>query len=182
MVNIWLTADTHFNHKNIIAFCNRPFDSLRAMNEHLVRAWNETVRPDDVVMHLGDVAMGWPDDAAPILGSLHGRKLVVLGNHDTTQRRRELFAALGWRMTTAVVLGGVLFRHKPEEPPHPYKLVVHGHTHGCCMLFRDHFDVGVDVGNWQGTSRMGRPLPVQDVLEPKEEAAVRIAIEEMFAL
>lgn len=34
--NLFLTSDSHFNHANIIKFCNRPFDSVEEMNETLI--------------------------------------------------------------------------------------------------------------------------------------------------
>ena len=33
---VWMTADLHIDHANIIAFCNRPFGNVQQMNEHLV--------------------------------------------------------------------------------------------------------------------------------------------------
>ena len=33
---VYFTADTHFDHANIIRFCNRPFTSVDEMNEALI--------------------------------------------------------------------------------------------------------------------------------------------------
>lgn len=52
------------------------------MNEMIVRNWNERVRPDDIVFHLGDVALGPWTDWHGILTRLSGYKVLVVGNHD----------------------------------------------------------------------------------------------------
>lgn len=78
----WFTADLHVGHANIIAYSGRPFTDVEAMNEALVARWNEVVEPHDTVWVLGDVALGRIDEALPLVGSLHGRKLLVAGNHD----------------------------------------------------------------------------------------------------
>jgi hypothetical protein len=36
MRNTFFTADTHFNHANIISFCQRPFAAVAEMNEALI--------------------------------------------------------------------------------------------------------------------------------------------------
>jgi calcineurin-like phosphoesterase family protein len=52
-------------------------------DEALIVAWNATVRPDDIVWHLGDFAyMCSLDNTAGILSGLNGRKHLVRGNHD----------------------------------------------------------------------------------------------------
>lgn len=78
----FVIADTHFNHKNIIDYCNRPFKDVEDMNETMIKNWNETVSNTDVVIHLGDVAFGNKEDAKKILGRLNGRKILIRGNHD----------------------------------------------------------------------------------------------------
>jgi len=51
--NIWLTADHHFGHANIIKYSARPFTNVVEMNEFLTQRWNELVSPDDKVFHIG---------------------------------------------------------------------------------------------------------------------------------
>ena len=79
---IWYTADLHFGHANIIRYCNRPFNSVDEMNEALIDRWNAVVAPDDIVMVLGDFAMGRIDDTLPLAARLAGDKVLIPGNHD----------------------------------------------------------------------------------------------------
>lgn len=76
---VFYTSDTHFNHKNIIKYCNRPFSSVDEMNRTLIDNWNSKVGRTDTVYHLGDVQWGSDLD---ILNSLRGKKILIVGNHD----------------------------------------------------------------------------------------------------
>ena len=55
---VFFTSDTHFNHTNIIRFCNRPFKDVTHMNETIIANWNSVVGPDDIIFHLGDFCLG----------------------------------------------------------------------------------------------------------------------------
>lgn len=55
---ICFIADTHFNHENIIKYCDRPFSNTKEMNEYIIQKWNSVAKEDDVVYHLGDVGFG----------------------------------------------------------------------------------------------------------------------------
>ena len=57
MSTIWVTADHHLSRARIIEYCARPFSSVEEMDAELIRRWNEAVRPDDLVVHLGDFAV-----------------------------------------------------------------------------------------------------------------------------
>lgn len=79
---IFFTADLHFGHKNIIRFDNHPFVSIEEMDKALIERWNKEVKNEDTVYILGDVS--WYDDqkTCEILSQLHGKKILIQGNHD----------------------------------------------------------------------------------------------------
>ena len=52
----FFTGDTHFSHRNVINYCNRPFETAAEMNEKLIENWNKVVTKSDIVYHVGDVA------------------------------------------------------------------------------------------------------------------------------
>ena len=82
---IYFTSDTHFFHKNIIEYCNRPFykDDSNEMDNTIVNNWNEKVSPIDTVYHLGDFAFtGNIDKIRSMIASLNGNIHLIMGNHD----------------------------------------------------------------------------------------------------
>lgn len=81
-MKVFVIADTHFAHQNIIRYCNRPFATTEEMDAALIKNWNEMVSNHDVVIHLGDVGLGSKEYISNIIGKLHGKKILVMGNHD----------------------------------------------------------------------------------------------------
>ena len=84
--NIFFTSDTHFSHKNIIEFCERPFKTTEEMNQKLIENWNNKVGPNDIVYHLGDVMLGDNSYGIECVKRLKGTIYIIPGNHDTTSR------------------------------------------------------------------------------------------------
>ena len=84
-MSVFVVSDTHFQHQNIIRFCDwsRPFDTVEEMNEAIVKNWNSVVSPDDTVYHLGDCFMGQLETVAKYGFRLNGKIHVIPGNHDT---------------------------------------------------------------------------------------------------
>ena len=76
--DMYFTGDTHFCHKNIIRYCNRPFTNMDEMNRFIINEWNKTVGEKDIIYHLGDFAWRNLKAAEEILKQLKGRKEVSL--------------------------------------------------------------------------------------------------------
>jgi len=79
MSNIFFIADTHWNHSNIIQYCNRPFSNVEEMNKTMIDKWNAKVKTDDIVYHLGDFGFG---DIRSIIKQLNGKIILIVGSHD----------------------------------------------------------------------------------------------------
>jgi calcineurin-like phosphoesterase family protein len=88
--NVFFTSDTHFNHTNIIRFCQRPFKDTDEMNEVMIRNWNNVIGKDDIVFHLGDFCLGGAAEWNRILDRLNGHIYLILGNHDLKNIRQGL--------------------------------------------------------------------------------------------
>lgn len=128
--NMFFTSDTHFNHRNIIKYCNRPWNSgkdangelvvadtdVEAMNEAMIAAWNSTVPADATVWHLGDFALGDRSKIPNIVSRLNGKINLVLGNHDHRNVRKLLDAGFNAVYDHPVVLNKyVILTHEPLE-------------------------------------------------------------------
>ena len=80
---IWFTADLHFWHESVIKMQNRPFKDYRDMDDALIHHINECVGPNDRLFILGDVSHHiTAEDTNALVKRLHGRKYLLLGNHD----------------------------------------------------------------------------------------------------
>ena len=78
----WLISDTHFGHKVICDYENRPFKSVKEMDESLIANWNNTVSKQDTIYVLGDFSFHGADETQNITKRLTGNKILVMGNHD----------------------------------------------------------------------------------------------------
>lgn len=79
---IFVTADTHFYHKNIIRYCNRPYADMDDMIIKMRLDWNNTVTQNDIVVIAGDFAFAGITKIRELIDSLNGIKILVRGNHD----------------------------------------------------------------------------------------------------
>lgn len=112
MSRILYISDTHFGHRNIIRYENRPFSSVQEMNEELIRRWNSVVTPEDTVVHGGDFALCNKEVATHICHSLNGYKVLVKGNHDGNTKR---MLDIGFsEVVDYYYENGVLIYHYPD--------------------------------------------------------------------
>lgn len=80
--NVWVWSDTHFGHKNIIKYCNRPFPTVELMNACLLGNYLNVVQPNDIVIFGGDVGFMTEPQINEILDQMPGYKIQIVGNHD----------------------------------------------------------------------------------------------------
>jgi calcineurin-like phosphoesterase family protein len=134
MPSVFLVSDTHFGHAGVCKFTEsdgvtkiRPWTDPQEMDEEMVKRWNETVRPNDKVYHLGDVVIN--RKSLSIMSRLNGDKVLIRGNHDIfrddeyRQHFRELRAYH--------VMNGMILSHIPvhEASLGRFGVNIHGHTH-----------------------------------------------------
>lgn len=124
-MKIWLTSDTHYFHRNVIKYCNRPFVSVEEMNQALIDNWNSLVQPDDLVYHLGDFAFCGIERAKNILSQLNGTKICIRGNHDQSPERMKKmgFSAVYEKMELEIEGISLILSHFPYAPTEREKLI-----------------------------------------------------------
>lgn len=134
MPAVFLVSDTHFGHAGVCHFMRndgvtklRPFDNPSEMDEYMIEKWNERVRPNDKVYHLGDVVINRKSLAT--MSRLNGDKVLIRGNHDIFRddEYRQYFREL----RAYHVMNGMILSHIPVHPESlgRFKLNVHGHLH-----------------------------------------------------
>lgn len=133
MPAVFLVSDTHFGHAGVTRFLRddgtklRPWGSPEEMDEAMVKAWNERVRPNDKVYHLGDVVIN--RKALSILDRLNGDKVLIRGNHDIF--RDEDYTKYFRSLRGYHVMNGMILSHIPihEESLGRFGVNIHGHLH-----------------------------------------------------
>lgn len=185
---IYIVSDTHFSHKNIIEYCNRPYENTEIMNKNIVEKWNSIVAPKDVVFHLGDVGFGLVEQLKPLIESLNGHKILLRGNHDM-KRGINSWTNIGFDIvyknkeislskflediktiyTEDVSLdlkefNDIIFSHCPRQVEDNI-LNIHGHIHNVPLdtyLYKpeNHFCASIEMIDY-------KPIPLSKILELK---------------
>ena len=133
MPSVFLTSDTHFGHLGVTKFLRedgtklRPWDSVEEMDEALVANWNNVVRPNDKVYHLGDVVIN--RKALHTLHRLNGEKVLIKGNHDIF--KLEDYTPYFKDIRGYHVMNNFLLSHIPVHPLSKGRFTgnIHGHLH-----------------------------------------------------
>lgn len=90
-------GDTHFSHKNIIKYEDRPFQDENHMDYEMIKNWNSVVGKNDRVFILGDFCMdSTGEQAIKIANQLNGQKFLIRGNHDYWAKNKEASDKFGW--------------------------------------------------------------------------------------
>ena len=139
----WFTSDEHYNHKNIIKYCNRPFDSVTEMDRGLRERHNSVVNnATDVVIHAGDFTLGRERKAAEYISQLHGQHIFLKGSHDYWLPKNTCSI---WEKTIDkqfVVVCHYAMRTWHRSHYNSWQLF--GHSHGNLEPEGKQWDIGVD--------------------------------------
>ena len=80
---IYYIADCHFFHGALnTKMDKRGFESVEAMNEYMIKKWNDKVTNSDTVVILGDLSLGTVDETNDLIHRLKGKLCLIVGNHD----------------------------------------------------------------------------------------------------
>lgn len=142
----WFISDTHFGHRGIITYEAkfRPFTTIEEHDEELIKRWNEVVKDDDKVFHLGDFCMN--QGAVQTAKRLKGRKVLVMGNHDSFKPEKYLEAGF-IKLCGALQYENLMLTHVPIHPQQlEYRFFanVHGHLHSKKLPDWRFLNVGVE--------------------------------------
>lgn len=163
----YFTSDLHFGHSNIIKLCNRPFDSVEAMDEALIENWNRKVKRNDTVYVIGDIV--WDKKRlAYYMDRLSGKKILIAGNHDSAWSRREeskvyfdevlpyLEVHLNGHPITMCHYPMLEWMSSREESRRKIGYLIHGHIHNRISdeyrqlyLSFNALNAGADVNNFE---------------------------------
>jgi len=160
--NIWFTADLHLGHTNIIKHCDRPYYSIKDMDDSIIQNWNSVVSRKDTVYIVGDFI--WKASLKGYyLHQLNGKKILIKGNHDrlgTNFYKTGLTDVKDYKVVKFNGFRFVLFHYPIENwdgKAHGY-IHLHGHSHGKTKIVNNRIDVGVDCNGYT-------PVHVDDILK-----------------
>ena len=166
---VFFTSDTHFNHTNIIRYCDRPFKNTDDMNEKLIGNWNSVVGPDDIVFHLGDFCLGGSAEWTKVLDRLNGKIYLIIGNHDLKNMKQGFigrFEHVAMEMRIEIGKQKIYLNHYPFlcfEGGYKDVWQLFGHVHTrknntgidagrLQYLYPTQYDVGVDNNDFMPVS------------------------------
>lgn len=154
-LDTWIISDTHFFHKNIGRYCNRP----EHWQELIIKNWNDRVEPDATVLHLGDFAFGKKRHFELLTEILNGKLLLIKGNHDRlSPMYYENHGATLIKESIRIEVGEhtkLVFTHRPLIPLENGWINLHGHIHNnpqpaesVCLSPR-HINMSVEVRDYR---------------------------------
>lgn len=163
--NIFIISDTHFGHYNAYTFYNydgtkmRPWDNDLEADEIMIQRWNEVVKPNDRIYHLGDVVFN-RNKGDLILPRLNGRKVLIKGNHD--KFKPNWYLKYFDDIRACHNRDNYLLTHIPVHPSSKARFIrnLHGHVHANHLTPEDKWyrNCCVEVNDY-------RPVPFEIIIE-----------------
>lgn len=150
---LFFTSDLHLGHKNIIQYCNRPYETTDEMDSNIIDVWNNTVSQTSIVVFGGDFSLSLSKSS--LINELNGQIYMVRGNHDNS-KHIKIYAGKCEKIVDIlrVIVGKqlIVVTHYPMivwENSHYGSWHLHGHCHGSLKKIDNNprLDIGWDVWN-----------------------------------
>ena len=137
-------SDLHFFHGNLNKrMDNRGFDSVKEMNEYMIKQWNSKVRKNDEVVILGDFSFGKAEETENVLRRLNGTKMLCKGNHEKYLKDKNFdislfewikdYAQMSDDKRRIVLCHYPVFcyngQYRKDKHGNPETYMLHGHVH-----------------------------------------------------
>lgn len=158
-------------------YCQRPAD----FTELIIRNWHNIVKPEDTVIHLGDVQIGKKSDW--IMPSLPGRKVLIRGNHDRQWSCSRWMQAGFDFCCDSMVFRNVLLTHEPanavvrSDGYKPYGSLDWGLPDGCTLNIHGHLH-----NIWDGFHSLNRVERDIELLGPDYLKKLKYSWQRLFAI
>lgn len=171
--NIYFVADLHLGHKLVLNF-RKEFQTTEAMDDYILKQWNETVPTDAIVYILGDISLGSNERTHKILSRLNGTLYLIEGNHDKSLSAynlamfKEIFKYKQIKIhDQRIVLCHYPMRSWNDMQRGSWNL--HGHCHGNIKPYGKSVDIGLDAP-W--ITKELRPVSYLEVKEYMDKRAI----------
>jgi len=194
---IWITSDLHVGHEQILVY--EPArkavlgQTIEEHDEALFRRINSRVKPDDILIILGDFSLS--SRVREYRARIKcGNVQLVLGNHDKNTQSRYLragFSVVCYEMTLKICKEYVRLRHHPYRKPWwktifswQYKerdrkkrpidhggFLLHGHVHSrqAHRVIGRRINVGVDMNNYYPLSMLDIEKTISQIKEKEKK-------------
>lgn len=117
-------GDTHLYYSESVEWRHISLDDYA---NKLVTNWECVVRDEDETRIVGDIGDCCPR-TIECIKCLRGRKVLILGNHDTEWKSSLLYELFDDVVPT-LMEGNILVTHIPPSEPVKDRFVIHGHHH-----------------------------------------------------
>lgn len=181
-MNIWITSDTHYQHKNISGPSvsswksgYRNFNSVQEMNDVLINNINKCVKENDILYHLGDWSFGGVENIYYFRKSIVCKTIHLLkGNHDQHILDKDvevngiLFNPVKLFTSYQDVFTGYIgktffhlshYSHQVWPKSHKGSIHLFGHSHNSLKGIGKSMDVGIDC------HKEFRPFHINEILQ-----------------
>lgn len=137
-MDTYFISDPHFGHKNILRFERTQFTSVEEHDDFIIAQVNAKVKPQDTLYILGDTG------ELEKVRLLNGRKILIMGNHDTKTKAQYLGYFAEVYDTPVYFSKTILLSHIPQ-PVTKNVLNVHGHLHGSYIDKPNYVNLSIDL-------------------------------------